>query len=358
MRSIISTTITGIFISSSLVSAAPLEQRSSVERFSLDNGFPTPSPEAVKQIQREALGTLSNAKPPGSVSAEGLTNLKLVCFNEIWETFYFDELIKNITNNVPGYDNVPNRDFVLETLEHVKAQEQLHALNACNGVKNFGGTPIQACAYDAPVSSFEEAISFASTFTTLVMGTLQDAIFQFAKHGDAPLTRGTASSLGQEGEQDGWYRLLQKKTPSQLPFLTTSIRDFAFSAIQQFIVGECDAVAQIPLKTFKPLRVLTTAEDRTMELKFSFPIASDATLNDIGHLSLAYINQQNVPIVEEITHATRVGDSIEFKATFPYEENLMNGLTIAAVVQGAGELANAQAVADKTLYGPGLIVVN
>lgn len=49
---------------------------------------------------------------------------------------------------------------------------------------------------------------------------------------------------------------------------------------------------------------------------------------------------------------------VTFTAPLPFEENLMNGLTIAAVVEGEGPFPNITSVAAKTLYGPGLIEIN
>jgi hypothetical protein len=42
---------------------------------------------------------------------------------------------------------------------------------------------------------------------------------------------------------------------------------------------------------------------------------------------------------------------------FPHDEFLMNGLTIAAVTMGADEFADADKVAEATVFGPGLIEV-
>ena len=58
------------------------------------------------------------------------------------------------------------------------------------------------------------------------------------QNGDAGNIRGFTASLGQEGEQNGFYRDLLGKLPSALPFLTASLRDFAFSALNQNFVIE------------------------------------------------------------------------------------------------------------------------
>jgi hypothetical protein len=71
-----------------------------------------------------------------------------------------------------------------------------------------------------------------------------------------------------------------------------------------------------------------------------------------------YINQQNVPIVQPISGASTQNGVVTFSSPLPYTQNLMNGLTIAAVVQGSGPFPNITSVAASTLYGPGLIEIN
>ena len=230
-------------------------------------------------------------------------------------------------------------------------------MNANNALKHFNAEPIQPCKYTFPVSDFKSAIALAGTFTSLVLATLQDVIEVFALNGDAPLTVGVASVVGQEGEQEGWYRLLQGKIPSELPFLTTSTREFAFNALNQtFIVpGSCPNINTIDLPTFQPLTLLSKLEAKTEPIQFSFDKTWYDNYND---LKVVYINQQNLPIVEDITIVKTEGTVVTIKATFPYDANEMNGLTIATLVNGSGPFQNAQAVADATKFGPALFIVN
>ena len=258
-------------------------------------------------------------------------------------------------------------------------------------------TVIQPCVYKFPSSTFDEAIAFAATFTDVVLGTLQDVIEIFADNNDNGLTRGVASVVGQEGEQEGFYRILQSKgkIPSALPFLTTSTRDFAFSALEQSVIVSCpnDNILKAKLKLFGVLNLLTSnIQPKDQNLQFSFDIKSlaasniihtvDANNTDDGHggphggnnggnhggsydnnydwnqVSLVYINQQNTPIVEKLQNIKVQGSVVTFDAFFPFEEDLLNSLTIAAVTKSSGPFANANAVAADTLFAPALIEVN
>jgi hypothetical protein len=190
----------------------------------------------------------------------------------------------------------------------------------------------------------------------LVLGTLQDVIFIFASNNDTARTTGVASVVGQEGEQEGFFRLHLNKIPSELPFLTTSTREFALSALNQtFIVpGSCPALETVGLKTFGALTVVTPPKATTAPIEFSF----QEPAGGVSGLKLVYINQQNVPIVQDFTVKSTVGSTVTIESIFPYNEHELNGLTIAAITKGAGPFVNAQAVADATLSGPGLIIVN
>jgi hypothetical protein len=79
---------------------------------------------------------------------------------------------------------------------------------------------------------------------------------------------------------------------------------------------------------------------------------------DYSSLSLVLINQQNTPIVEPLKNVQVKGSVVSFTASFPFEENLLNSLTIAAVTIGKGPFASANDVANASLFAPGLIEVN
>lgn len=341
-------------------SSAPAS--SGAPAFPLSNGFPNianPSPQ-LTAIEIAAHGTLPNAPPPASVTPDTLTSLELIAFNELFEVAFFTDLIYNITHNVPGYSIGGNgvQQFVVNALTAVQAQEELHALNANGALAHFGAAPVQPCQYKFPVSTFADAIGLASTFTDVVLGTLQDVQSKLAADGDAGLIRGIGSVIGQEGEQNGYYRTLLDKIPSALPFLTTSTREFAFSALNQnFVVpGSCPNIGEISLPIFAPLTVVTSnIQAKTQNLQFRFSSNNSTTYSG---LSLVYINQQNLPVVEPLQNPTQSGSSISFSAAFPYDQFEMNGLTIAAVVRGSGPFASADAVAAATVAGPGLIEIN
>jgi hypothetical protein len=324
----------------------------------LDDGFPDPSPDQISQIQDRAHGTLPNTPLPSKLSTEGVTNFKLIAFNEIFEVAFFHELVQNITNNVEGYQFGDDKDQVLENLNTILAVEELHALGANAILQNNNIDVIKPCKYTFPVSDFEGAIALAATFTNVVLGTLQDINDIFAQNGENGPARLISAVIGNEGEQGGLFRVIQKNTTPAQPFLTTSIRDFAFTAIQSFVVpGSCPNIGDIPLQTFKPLQVLTqNIQPQDQDLEFSFDL-TDVDV-DIDSLSFVLINALNKPIVGQLENVQTSNRIVTFTANFPFDEFLLHGLTIAAVTHSADSFDSAYDAMKQTIFAPGLIEVS
>jgi hypothetical protein len=118
MRSVFSVAAAVLGLTSTLSVATPVPPQPSPDPFPLSDGFPNPSAQQLLEIEVDAFGTLSNATPPATVSSQGLANLRFVAINELFEVAFFNDLIFNITNNVPGYeiDGNPVYDDVRDLL--------------------------------------------------------------------------------------------------------------------------------------------------------------------------------------------------------------------------------------------------
>lgn len=355
MHSPLSTPILALSIASAaIVSAVPF-------KFPLPDGFPAPSPAQLAMIEAEAQGSLPNGPLPTVLKDAGVTTLQLLALNEIFEVAYFTELLANVTNDVPGYDAASiaplDKAYVVDTLNVVANQEKLHALGVNGVLTSANHTAIQPCEYQFPVTNFTQAIALAQTFTDIVLGTLPEAqaIFAADAGDESPLIPLFGSVLAQEGEQVGFYRFVQKKTPSAAPFLTGGSPSFAFTAIQMFIVpGSCpQPLSSIDLTTFGPLTVVSTPEAVNSTLDFSVPGPVSAFNN-----SIVYLSGANLPVTVPITAVSTAGGATTFSASFPFESGFAHGLTIAALVKGAGgTFASNDAVAAATVYGPGIIEI-
>jgi hypothetical protein len=84
--------------------------------FPLRDGFPTPNPKQLQEIELAAGGTLPNGGLPTALKSAAVPVLQLLALTELFEVAFFNELIHNITNNVHGYECQNERAYVLNTL--------------------------------------------------------------------------------------------------------------------------------------------------------------------------------------------------------------------------------------------------
>lgn len=200
-----------------------------------------------------------------------------------------------------------------------------------------------------------------------MLGVLQDASQLLATNGDAGPVRGVASVIGQEAEQNGFYRTYLGLKPSEKPFLTTSNAAFAFSVLQTFVDSCPFDVTAIDIPIFPTLSVLSGSGGLDVEAKDQ-ALSFEADLTGVqgaekycggqsDGLFVTYLTGQNLPVSEPVTKVSWDGKKIKFEAQFPFSANVMDGLSVAALTTKA-DFATADDVATATLAAPGLIQVN
>lgn len=334
------------------------------------DGYPTPDAAQLAAIEVQADGTLSNAPASPPLHPDSLPVFQLIAFNEFFEVAFFTSLLDNVTRRVDGFDlRAPAERALLErVLPVVRAQEELHALAAVDVLRNSNVLIPQPCVYAFPTADVYDALALAATLTSVVLGTLQDGAQALAAHGDDGPVRTLAAVLGQEGEQNGFYRTLLQLLPSEKPFLTTGVAAYAFSALQPFVVTCPFDLARIPLPVFPALQVRSgrpwggaarvSPADQT--LAFAANLSGIPGAADLAHahpLFVTYLTGQDRPISEPITKAAWSGDMLSFEALFPFDEFIMDGLTMAALTTG-GNFSHPDELPAQTLAAPGLIQVD
>ncbi|KAH8790459.1 late sexual development protein [Hyaloscypha sp. PMI_1271] len=338
-----------LLASAGLAAAAPFS-------YPLANGFPNLNSTELELVYKLAGGTLPNGALPSTLKPNGVQALQLIAANELFEVAYFTELVHNITSKVRGYSD-GHHQYIIDTLTSVINQEEVHVLAANGVLASANKTTIQPCQYDFPVTDFRSAIALAQTFTDVVLGVLPVAQGLFAADGgdENALVPIIGSIIGQEGEQSGYYRFLQKKVASAAPLLTGGAPQFAYTAISQFIVpGSCPNIEVIGLKAFPALTLESTPRANNSVQTFSVPGAVSA-----ANATLVYISGQNLPVSVPISNVTMAGNKTTFAASFPYQSGFDRGLTLGALVAGANKMFNSTAdVAASTLFGPALIEVD
>jgi hypothetical protein len=197
-----------------------------------------------------------------------------------------------------------------------------------------------------------------------VLGTLQDASQGLSINGDNGPVRAVASVIGQEGEQNGFYRTFLARKPSQKPFLTTSIAPFAYSVLRQNFIVECPfSLDQIPIPTYPALNVITgnggrdvPAQDQLLDFTADLTTASKPVTSCDG-LFVTYFTGVDAPSSWPVQGCHWDGKKVAFQAKFPFTELVMEGLTVASLTSSCN-FSNPDAVAAATLAAPGLIQVN
>lgn len=260
--------------------------------------------------------------------------------------------------------------YLAQLILTVHQQEELHAINALNALNKFKKLAPLPCKYHFPATNIHDAIAVAEVFTSFVMGTLQDVSQGAATAGDAGIVRGVASIIGQEGEQNGFYRTLLGAVPSEKPFLTTSVGPFAYSFINNnFIVpGSCPYdVTAFGIPIFTQLNVNGNSvalalkpDDQTLDFSADLSTvqaASKYSNGDSTGLFITYFSGQLLPISVPVQNFKWNGGKVTFQAAFPFEDNIMFGLSIAALTAG-NNFTSPDAVPAATLAAPALINVN
>jgi hypothetical protein len=194
-------------------------------------------------------------------------------------------------------------------------------------------------------------MSVAYHFSGLLMGAIPAVITEFGATSE--IVTLFSAVLGQEGQQDGYFRWLRQLVPNENPFLTTSVPAFFYNHIlQQYVVPDtCPALLDF-LPTYGKLLALSSPPARNSTLGFHTTLANVTADNYI-----AYMSGQKIA-VEAITNLTHMHDSTTFEVKFPYDSGFSRGLTIAALVAKKRSFANTSDVAEHTLAGPALIEVN
>ncbi|KAG8673532.1 hypothetical protein FPOAC2_06977 [Fusarium poae] len=329
-------------------------------RIPSSNGFPNPDADQLNAINLQAGGKLPGAPLPTSLGDGSTTAFQLIAFNELFETAYFSSLLYNVTHEVEGFkvdgDKRAEAEKILKT---VIAQEEHHALGALATLKSAGKFAPSPCKYQFPTTDLKTAILLAATFTDAVLGALQDANVIFSKEGAHEVVRLISSVIGQEGEQNGFYRLYLDQVPSESPFLTTVPAAFAWSALQAFVVpGSCtEDISKIALPIFPGLMVnggaIGVLEPKDQTLSFSAELKES---HDGEDLYITYTVGQQLPYSVKAENVKWDGNSVSLDAKFPFSELVASGFSHAALTTSSN-ISTPDDVPNYTLAAPGLIQV-
>jgi hypothetical protein len=220
------------------------------------------------------------------------------------------------------------------------------------------------CQYTFPVNNLMDAIFLAETFTALVLGTLQSANVIFSSEGAPAFVRIVSSVIGQEGEQNGAYRLFLREIPSESGFLTNVPPAFAWSALQLFVVpGSCPFdLAQIALPIFPGLNVnggpiaVLTPNDQTVTFSADLHGCKEAETQQTDGLFVTFVTGQQLPLSVEAKNVKWDGTVVTLEADFPFSALEAQGFSHASLTT-SGNFSDVASIPDATLAAPGVIQV-
>lgn len=109
-----------VFGSAALLGSAVAGLVPRIESAPTDDGFPNPDAEQQKTFESEAFGRAPGTPLPDKLGPSSTTVFQLIAFNEIWESAYFDSLLRNITDEVEGYET-DEKDKLIKIISTVLA---------------------------------------------------------------------------------------------------------------------------------------------------------------------------------------------------------------------------------------------
>lgn len=159
----------------SLVSTSPVNSVAAGGR--LPDGLPFPSRKQLKKIEKKARGTLPNMPLPDEISEEGIVSLQLIAFNENMEVAFFTELLKNITNDVPGYhiSDERDRDFAIMSLTAIQG---VSTYSSCKYGRDLADSPNSKKSFTFSVPTALSSMSESSRFFHVNMNSLSRATWR------------------------------------------------------------------------------------------------------------------------------------------------------------------------------------
>lgn len=327
----------------------------------LKDGYPVISNKStIADVEQLAGGHAGTYPPAPTLDVDDRTSWAVLAFSSLSTIAFYNELIANITNHVPGYDVSPhNESYIIQSLEFFVGAAEIQYYDAEWAVTGFNGSKVRPCEYDFPVTDFESAIDYAIRLSYISIAHIPDMVQRTANNlgtDGANIIFNLAGWSSVYGQQNGWFRSLLGKSPSVQPVSTPAPRDFLYSFIYQtsVVLGSCPG-ASLPVQRYEPL-ILVTGNVKDALIEFEF--INKAKIDVESNHSLVYLNGNIAPLTVPFNVSSNHDDKVKITADFPHDTWDMDGLTLVSVVKGIGNFSFPIDVANATLFGPALIVYN
>jgi len=314
-------------------------------------------------------GDVPKGGSPPRLSANGITNFQLANFIENIESQFFAQALTSLAADTafttPGSDGVSVQDVITK----VTAQELVHKATIEGALTAAGAVLVSECTKVDTVASTSELLIRANvsrhrlglysvtllTLFQIITSTSIGAIIALSgslAKTDPNLITTSASILGVEARQDGFFRNNLGSVPDPTPFETQISAAWAYNLILGFV----DPKSCPTLLPFPVLPVLTITSPpplspppKTPPTTISFTVDRSVVLKT-SKFFIGWVNQANAPVY------TAAIVSITGKGTAPTPPGI-NGATFVALTN-QNTATTVDSLTSATIAGPAVVVVS
>ncbi|MCJ1434748.1 hypothetical protein MMC27_004118 [Xylographa pallens] len=288
-------------------------------------------------------GGVPNTPLPSSLAESTLNDIQVASFLENLESAFFQAAVANIT--AWGTTGFP--DDTLDIVRRVAAQEQVHVATFDAILTDFKTPVIPPCQYRFPVTNTSSFLKLAQIITSVGIGAVINLAATTAIT-DPALIQNLASTVTNEARQDAFFRQAALGlVPNPTPQDTQISAIWALNLALPFVVpNSCPLFPDVPI--FPAMTVVTPTGNSTGD---NGTITFSTTAGVSGNLSIAWVNQANLPVFTPVGRTLMAG---QLTSSIPPG---MGGMAFAALVNQT-TAKDVMALTTMTLAGPATVQIS
>ncbi|MCJ1397864.1 hypothetical protein MMC11_001060 [Xylographa trunciseda] len=288
-------------------------------------------------------GNVPNAGFPTALSESTINDIQVANFLENLESAFFQAAVTNITTW--GTTGFP--DDTLDIIRRVAAQEQVHVATFEDILTHFKAAVIPPCQYRFPVTDTASFLKLAQVITSVGIG----AVINLAATTsiiDPALIQNLASTVTNEARQDAFFRQAALGlVPNPTPQDTQISAIWALNLALPFVVpNSCALFPEVPI--FPAMTVVAPTGNSTGD-NGTITFSTMAAVS--GNMSIAWINQANLPVFTPVTRSRTAG---QLTTSIPPG---LGGMAFAALVNQT-TAKDVTALTTMTLAGPATVQIS
>ncbi|MCJ1416159.1 hypothetical protein MMC32_002494 [Xylographa parallela] len=288
-------------------------------------------------------GGVPNIPLPSALSTSTLNDIQVANFLENLESAFFRAAVVNIT--AWGTTGFP--DDTLDIIQRIAAQEQVHVATFEAILTQFKTPVIPPCQYQFPVTDASSFLKLAQIITSVGIGAVINLAATTAST-DPALIQNLASTVSNEARQDAFFRQAALGlVPNPTPQDTQISAIWALNLALPFVLpNSCPLFPEVPV--FPAMTVVAPTGNSTGD---NGTITFFTTAGVSGNLSIAWVNQANLPVFTPVARTLMAG---QLTTSIPPG---MGGMAFAALVNQT-TAKDVTALTTVTLAGPATVQIS